>query len=214
MTCQLQSILHPEPSSWWSIRHCPFNHWSIHQLYSFHFPFRLIGRYPSVIPLWRVVLGGILLRSWEAEQLMKLPPAIWSSCTIAPWQHPANRCQGLNLKWRDPAGTWVFANLHYNPWAFTGFYYGMSICVLFSISVCLVFSRGFLICSEPMPMLSSCRFRDFNGSTPSTTCTSFFAMLHVCQGVICCLKAVIWGGMIYIDLRPIQTLWVLQRHVR
>ena len=45
-------------------------------------------------------------------------------------------------------------------------------------------------------MLSSCRFRDFNGSTPSTTCTSFFAMLHVCQGVICCLKAVIWGGMI------------------
>ena len=49
----------------------------------------------------------------------------------------------------------MFANLHYNPWAFTGFYYGMSICVIFSNSVCLVFSRGFLImlfsfCSEPM----------------------------------------------------------------
>ena len=43
---------------------------------------------------------------------------------------------------------------------------------------------------------SSRGFRDFHGSTPSTTCTSLFAVLHVCQGVICCLNSVILEGML------------------
>lgn len=89
MTCQLQSILHPEPSSWWSIRHCPFIHWSIHQLYSFHFPLQIreISIRHSIVTSW--CFGGNFAEKLEAEQLMKLPPAIWSSCTIDPWQHPA-----------------------------------------------------------------------------------------------------------------------------